>query len=236
MKTCVDIAPSLRSIARPRRSVLRKDRRSWRKPMNMSVSRSQSSKPTSPVHNAHRGTWLPLRERGRRYSRKTLRGFATCDAQTETGKFLAWFKGSLPPPRRRGPPPRHILGHTGLADLNCKFGEGASILALHNGLAMLMSRISRLRETVEQTPANISSVNRDEGRSSGTAPAQHIDLLPQDQNFCLKRATRDRSRSITIPKISLHRSNIRQPHRPILRSTATRIGFETGTAEFTLIY
>jgi hypothetical protein len=29
-------------------------------------------------------------------------------------------------------------------------------------------------------------------------------------------ATRDRSRSITIPKISLHKSNIEQQHRPIL--------------------
>jgi hypothetical protein len=28
--------------------------------------------------------------------------------------------------------------------------------------------------------------------------------------------TRDRSRSITIPKISLHKSNIEQQHRPIL--------------------
>ncbi len=28
-------------------------------------------------------------------------------------------------------------------------------------------------------------------------------------------ATRDRSRSITIPKISLHKSNIKQQHRPI---------------------
>jgi len=51
--------------------------------------------------------------------------------------------------------------------------------------------------------------------SFGTGSPQHIDLLPQDQNFCRKR-TRDRSRSITIPKISLHKSNIEQQHRPIL--------------------
>jgi hypothetical protein len=39
-------------------------------------------------------------------------------------------------------------------------------------------------------PADTSqyqSVNRDEGRSAGTSSPQHIDLLPQDQNFCLKR-------------------------------------------------
>ena len=34
------------------------------------------------------------------------------------------------------------------------------------------------------------SVNRDEGRSFGTGSPQHVDLLPQDQNFCLKRNSR----------------------------------------------
>jgi hypothetical protein len=39
------------------------------------------------------------------------------------------------------------------------------------------------------TPNN-QSVNRDEGRPPGTGSPQHIDLLPQDQNFCLKRYSR----------------------------------------------
>jgi hypothetical protein len=30
-------------------------------------------------------------------------------------------------------------------------------------------------------------VDRDEGRSPGTGSPQHIDLLPQDQNFCLNQ-------------------------------------------------
>jgi hypothetical protein len=101
--------------------------------------------------------------------------------------------------------------------------------APHNGLAMLISRISRRisngtagrpqrcldfqrqydlkparcqRITVSgRTIASASynlgkqaadtsqyqSVNRDEGRPFGTGSPQHIDLLPQDQNFCLKR-------------------------------------------------
>jgi hypothetical protein len=104
--------------------------------------------------------------------------------------------------------------------------------APHNGLAMLISRISRRisngtvgrpqrrldfqrqydlkpercqRITVSgrtiasasyilgnsrQTPPQYQSVNRDEGRSPGTGSPQHIDLLPQDQNFCLKRNAR----------------------------------------------
>jgi hypothetical protein len=41
-------------------------------------------------------------------------------------------------------------------------------------------------------------------------------------------ATRDRSRSITIPKISLHKSNIEQ--LPDSRSSASRMAFATGTA------
>jgi hypothetical protein len=41
-----------------------------------------------------------------------------------------------------------------------------------------------------QTPPQYQSVNRDEGRSPGTGSPQHIDLLPQDQNFCLKRNAR----------------------------------------------
>jgi hypothetical protein len=62
--------------------------------------------------------------------------------------------------------------------------------------------------------------------------------------WCLKRrtsassATRDRSRSITIPKISLHKSNIGQQHRPILDhppaglfATETAIGNNSAVAE-----
>lgn len=44
-------------------------------------------------------------------------------------------------------------------------------------------------QSARKFPADTSqyqSVNRDEGRSPGTSSPQHIDLLPQDQNFCLK--------------------------------------------------
>jgi hypothetical protein len=38
----------------------------------------------------------------------------------------------------------------------------------------------------------------------------------RNTSIAASSATRDRSRSITIPKISLHKSNIEQQHRPIL--------------------
>ena len=41
-------------------------------------------------------------------------------------------------------------------------------------------------------------------------------------------ATRDRSRSITIPKISLHKSNIEQQHRPILDQPPAGWGLRQG--------
>src|SRR4051795_13528487 len=49
----------------------------------------------------------------------------------------------LPALRRRGPPPRHILGHAGLADLDAQLEQLAIDRgAPHSGLAMLISRIS----------------------------------------------------------------------------------------------
>ena len=43
-------------------------------------------------------------------------------------------------------------------------------------------------------------------------------------------ATRDRSRSITIPMISLHKSNIEQQHRPILDQPPAGWGLRQGQA------
>src|SRR6187455_2568342 len=66
------------------------------------------------------------------------------------------------------------------------------------------------------------SVNRDEG--SLLERVRRSTLI-----CCLKTrisassATRDRSRSITIPKISLHKSNIEQQHCPIF-APASRAG------------
>src|SRR6185437_2721776 len=54
----------------------------------------------------------------------------------------AWLRRNVS--IRRGPPPRHILCHTGLADIDAKLEQLTWILgAPHNGLAMLISRISR---------------------------------------------------------------------------------------------
>src|SRR5215468_1397219 len=50
---CADIAPSLRCIGKPRHSALTKNGRCYLKPLNMSVSRSRSLRPT---------TWARLRE------------------------------------------------------------------------------------------------------------------------------------------------------------------------------
>jgi hypothetical protein len=72
------------------------------------------------------------------------------------------------------------------------------------------------------------SVDRDEGRSPGTDSPQHIDLLPQDQNFCLEHNAR--------PQQVDHHSKDQSAqiqHRaaasPESRSTASRIGFTVGT-------
>jgi hypothetical protein len=72
------------------------------------------------------------------------------------------------------------------------------------------------------------SVDRDEGSAFGTGSPQHIDLLPQDQNFCLKRYSR--------PQQVHHHSKDQSAqiqHRaaasPNSRSTASRMAFATGT-------
>jgi hypothetical protein len=46
-------------------------------------------------------------------------------------------------PATAGPPPRHILGHTGLADLDAKLEQLAMDGVPHNRLAMLIWRTSR---------------------------------------------------------------------------------------------
>src|ERR1700720_419770 len=129
--------------------------------------------------------------------------------------------------------------------------------APHNGLAMLISRISRRisngtvgrpqrrrdfqrqydlkparcqRITVSgrtiasasyilgnrrQTPPNISlSIEMNGGLLELARRSTLICCL--STKISASSATRDRSRSMTIPKISLHKSNIEQQHRPIL--------------------
>src|SRR5207344_760890 len=53
--------------------------------------------------------------------------------------------------------------------------------------------------------AQYQPVNRPKSKSPGVGTPQHIDLLPQHQNLCLEHCARDRSRSIIVPKISLHK-------------------------------
>ena len=180
-------------------------------------------------------------------------------------------KERLPTLRRRGPPPRHILGHTGLADLDAKLEQlamdprrspqriGDAHLAdqpanfqRHSRSAAAASRFpAPIRSETGTMPTDhgvrsddrqciihlgkqsadtsqYQSVNRDEGRSPGTGSPQHIDLLPQDQNFCLKRNSR--------PQQVDHHSKDQSAqiqHRaaasPDSQSTASRIGFATGT-------
>src|ERR1700738_120766 len=129
--------------------------------------------------------------------------------------------------------------------------------APHNGLAMLISRISRrisngtvgppqLRRDFQRQydlkPARcqritvsgrtIASASYILGNSRQTPPnislsiemnGGLLELARRSTLICClstkisaSSATRDRSRSMTIPKISLHKSNIEQQHRPIL--------------------
>ena len=142
-------------------------------------------------------------------------------------------KERLPALRRRAPPPRHILGHAGLADIDAKLEQlamdsrrspqriGDAHLAdqpanvqRHNRSAAAATRFpAPIRSETGTMPTDhgvrsddcqciihlgkqsadtsqYQSVNRDEGRSPGTGSPQHVDLLPQDQNFCLKRNSR----------------------------------------------
>ena len=72
------------------------------------------------------------------------------------------------------------------------------------------------------------SVNRDEGKSLGTGSPQHIDLLPQDQNFCLKRNSRPQQID-HHPTDQSAQIQHRAAASPNSRSTASRIGFAIGT-------
>ncbi|MEH6952608.1 hypothetical protein V4R08_14990 [Nitrobacter sp. NHB1] len=177
------------------------------------------------------------------------------------------------PTLRWSPPPRHILGHAGLANLDAKLEKPAmdprrspqrigdahltdqpANFQQHRRSTAAMPRFpAPIQSDTDTMPTDhgvrsddcqciihlakqsadtsqYQSVNRDEGRSFGTGSPQYIDLLPQDQNFCLKRCSRPQQ---------VHRHSKNQSaqirHRaaasPNSRSTASRISFATGTAK-----
>jgi hypothetical protein len=141
--------------------------------------------------------------------------------------------------------------------------------APHNGLAMLISRISRrisngtagrprrrldFQRQYDLKPARcqritvsgrtIASASYILGNSRQTPPNISLSIEMKGGLLgrvrrntlicCLKirisasSATRDRSRSITIPKISLHKSNIEQQHRLILDQPPAGWGLRQG--------
>jgi hypothetical protein len=114
-KTRADTAPSHRCIGRPRRSVLIKNGRSWRKHLSMSVSRGRSSKNPSLLAAPRRdGGWQPPR-RVDKGSSSTLKHWHSkepaivrrfhlvtpsmvtcgerCDIPGISDAFVTWFSG-----------------------------------------------------------------------------------------------------------------------------------------------
>jgi hypothetical protein len=83
---------------------------------------------------AHDQQSIEQPERDRRNHEKVHRGDAVSMVAKE----------GLPSLRGRGPPPRHVLGYTGLADIDAELEEFTmDSRRSHKGLAILVSRISR---------------------------------------------------------------------------------------------
>jgi hypothetical protein len=141
-------------------------------------------------------------------------------------------KERLPSLQRRPPPPRHVLGHTGLADIDAELQKLAMdsrrsprIVEAHladqpanfqrhdwsTAAAPRFPAPVRFKSSAVPTdhsvwpdncqciidigkqsadPSQYQSVNREKWEFLGTSPPQHIELLPQNQNLCLKRSSR----------------------------------------------
>ena len=78
-----------------------------------------------------------------------------------------------------------------------------------------------------QTPRNISRSTEMKGSLLGRVRRSTL-ICCLKTRISASSATRDRSRSITIPKISLHKSNIEQQHRPILDQPPAGWGLRQG--------
>ena len=78
-----------------------------------------------------------------------------------------------------------------------------------------------------QTPPNISLSIEMKGGLLGRVRRSTL-ICCLKTRISASSATRDRSRSITIPKISLHKSNIEQQHRPILDQPPAGWGLRQG--------
>src|ERR1700686_4992878 len=180
--------------------------------------------------------------------------------QVHRGNPISMVTKERPPSRRgRNPPPHHIFGHAGLADIDAQLEKlamdprcssqriGAAHLAdklcristvtacrpqrcfdFHRQYDLKPARCQRITvsgRTIasasyilgnrRQTPPNISlSIEMNGGLLELARRSTLICCL--STKISASSATRDRSRSMTIPKISLHKSNIEQQHRPIL--------------------
>jgi hypothetical protein len=78
-----------------------------------------------------------------------------------------------------------------------------------------------------QTPPNINLSIEMKGGLLGRVRRSTL-ICCLKTRISASSATRDRSRSITIPKISLHKSNIKQQHRPILDQPPAGWGLRQG--------
>jgi hypothetical protein len=166
-------------------------------------------------------------------------------------------KERLPPLRGRSPPPRHIVGHAGLANVDAELEQltkesrrspqrvGDAHLADQpanfQGYCRSTVAAPRFQRQYNLKPARcqritvsgrtIASASYVLGNSRQTPPNINLSIDPNGSLLGLARRStwicclstkisassvaRDRGKSITASKISLHKSNIERQHRPI---------------------
>src|SRR5229473_864902 len=152
--------------------------------------------------------------------------------QVHRGNPISMVTKERPPSLRgRNPPPHHIFGHAGLADIDAKLEK----------LAM-DPRCSPQRITV--SGRTIASAPYILGNSRQTPPNINLSIEPNRSLLGLARrstlicclstrisassATRDRNRSLAIAKISRHKSSIGCQHRAILSQLPARLNLRQG--------
>src|SRR5712672_135729 len=179
--------------------------------------------------------------------------------QVHRGNPISMVTKERPPSLRgRNPPPHHIFGHAGLADIDAKLKKlamdprcslqriGAAHLA--DKLAYFY-RHGRSSAAVLRFPSPIRSKSRtvptDYGLRSddckcaihlGKQSADASQYQPVNRNksrspriSASQHIDRDRNRSLAIPKISRHKSSNGRQHRAILSQLPARLNLRQDT-------
>src|SRR6266852_3608230 len=152
--------------------------------------------------------------------------------QVHRGNPISMVTKERPPSLRgRNPPPHHIFGHAGLADIDAKLEK----LAMDPGCSpqritvsgRTMASAPYILGNSRQTPPNIN-LSIETNRSLLGLARRSTLICCLSTRISASSATCDRNRSMAIPKISRHKFSIECQHRAILSQLPARLNLRQG--------